>query len=274
MRILHSINKLAILPSTKTLLNPLTMNDKNTRPLQLPPNITAPFYRTESLFRKHLKEDMDKLVLGGGTVLAMHWQHRISTDLDYFVSEKDQRKAREIIEKIRAPLRELHAENVIQHLDESANHLKFFVYETETTVFTTLSHTLEIPTHHERQSGLNLENTTEILAKKLRGRILGLGDFATRDFYDFCVACHEAPDSLNKCLATATETEIEAICHELKRWRSSEPIKAANKGKLLIEPRYPAIANNLWSHSENVFRTQGIPEHLFVSTNKNQVITP
>jgi len=36
-----------------------------------------------------LVQDWSSLVLGGGTVLAMHWHHRHSTDLDFIVEEDE-----------------------------------------------------------------------------------------------------------------------------------------------------------------------------------------
>ena len=227
----------------------------------------APFYWSESVFRKIFKDDMDKIVLGGGTVLAMHWDHRVSTDLDYFLVEPNLIKARELINKTREPLRELHAEGEIKDLEESTYHIKFFVHDAETTLFTTQSIILEPATHHEKQSGLKLENVAEILAKKINGRILSLGDFTMRDFYDFCVACHKAPETFNKALSTAGDSSLESIAHELKRWRSSDMVKGAIKGKQLVDPRYQKLTDNLWSHAETALRTRTIPDHLFELSN-------
>lgn len=46
-------------------------NENITQPLTLPKNVTAPFYWSESVFRQALGRDMSKIILGGGTVLAM-----------------------------------------------------------------------------------------------------------------------------------------------------------------------------------------------------------
>ena len=233
------------------------------KPLAIPRNVMEPFYWSESVFRKIFNEDVNKIVLGGGTVLTMHWEHRTSTDLDYFSIEPNLVKARELINRAREPLRELQAKGKIQDLEEAAYHLKFFIYGTETTLFTTQSTTLEPATHHEKHSGLKLENTAEILVRKISGRILSLGDFTIRDFYDFCVACHKEPEAFDKALRTTSESEIETIVHELKRWRSPDIVKEAIKGKQLIEPRYQDIANNLWSYAETALRTRTLPGHLF-----------
>lgn len=74
-------------------------NENITQPLTLPKNVTAPFYWSESVFRQALGQDMSKIILGGGTVLAMHWKHRVSTYLDYFLNEPNLAKASEIINK-------------------------------------------------------------------------------------------------------------------------------------------------------------------------------
>ena len=49
-------------------------------------------------FRRVIEEllvrDWSALVMGGGTVLAMHWHHRHSTDLDFVVEEDEPLDAR------------------------------------------------------------------------------------------------------------------------------------------------------------------------------------
>lgn len=50
------------------------------KPPQVLSNVKTAFTWTENVFRTLLGNDMDKIVLGGGTVLAMHWSHRVSTD--------------------------------------------------------------------------------------------------------------------------------------------------------------------------------------------------
>ena len=239
------------------------MTDPISQPLSIPRNVMPAFYRTEALFRNIFQEDMDKIVLGGGTVLAMHWNHRISTDLDYFLIEPNVLKAKELISKARKPLLELQAQEKLQGLDDAAYHIKFFIHGTETTIFTTQRIMTDPSTHHEKQSGLKLENIDEILAKKINGRILSLGAFTTRDFYDICVACHKDPDTFNKALSTASDNDIEAILHELRQWRSSDMIKEAIAGKQLIEPRYPNLVDNLWAHAESALRSRNLPDHLF-----------
>ena len=227
-----------------------------------------PFYWSESVLRKIFKEDMDRIVLGGGTVLAMHWNHRMSTDLDYFLIEPNLVKARELISKTEQPLRKLQSEGKIKDLDEAAYHTRFFVQDTEITLFTTQALTQEPTTHHEKHSKIKLENISEILAKKINGRILSLGDFTMRDFYDFCVACHKEPGLFNEALNTANKNDLDKIADELKKWRSSKLIAEAISGKQLIEPRYQRIVDNLWSHAETAIRSRAIPAHLFATSNE------
>ena len=243
------------------------MTDSISQPLAIPGNVMSAFYWSESVFRNIFKEDIDKIVLGGGTVLAMHWNHRVSTDLDYFLIEPNVLKAKELISKAREPLLELQAQGKLQGLEEAAYHLKFLIHDTETTVFTTQRIITDPPTHHEKQSGLKLENIDEVLAKKINGRILSLGAFTTRDFYDLCVACHKDPETFNRALSTASDSDVEAILHELKQWRSSDMIKEAITGKQLIQPRYRNLVDNLWSHAESALRSRSLPDHLFDTSN-------
>lgn len=235
-----------------------------TKELQIPGNVKTAFYWTEDLFRTLLKDDMNKIALGGGTVLAMHWKHRISTDLDYFLVTTNMNDAGRIIGSLTEPLHILEANKKIRDLEHSPLNLKFFVQDTETTLFTTHNMTNEPPEHREPATGIRLENIDEILAKKLKGRIMGLGTFTARDFYDFCIAAHKKPGALRKAIATCSKGEMDSITHQLKNWRRSDQIRETRTNKQLIKPRYPKIADKLWDCAEEALRTGKLPEDLFM----------
>ena len=225
----------------------------------------APFYRSKNLFLNIYGKDMDKITLGGGTVLAMHWQHRVSTDLDYFLNPQNLTGKENIslISKAADYLETAAAKNIIHSLNAAPYHLKFMIYETEVSLFTSTPLTDDPTTHHEKHSSLKLDNITEILSKKLSGRVMNLGTFAIRDFYDFCVACHKTPESFNTVLNMLNPNQRTEVADEIKDWRNSPLIKQAEKNKPLLEPAYQELADNLWRLSEDVIRHNTIPEHLF-----------
>ena len=132
------------------------MTNTISQPLPIPHNVRAPFYWSESVFRNIFKEEIDKIVLGGGTVLAMHWNHRLSTDLDYFITEPNLITARNLINRTEEPLKQLHSEGQITRLDQAAYHTKFFIHDTEVTLFTTQALTQGQTTHHEKNSQIKL----------------------------------------------------------------------------------------------------------------------
>ena len=241
------------------------MNTATSQALTIPRYIMAPFYRSEILFRNIYGENMDRITLGGGTVLAMHWQHRVSTDLDYFLNPQNL-FGKENISLIRNAadyLENAAAKNITHSLNAAPYHLKFMIDETEVCLFTSTPLTDDPTTHHEKHTSLKLDNITEILSKKLLGRVMNLGEFAKRDFYDCCVACHKTPESFTAALNILEPRQLTEIADEIKDWRNSPLIKQAEKNKPLVEPVYQELADNLWRLSEDVIRHNTIPEHLF-----------
>ena len=241
------------------------MNTVTSQALTIPRYIMAPFHKSEILFRNIYGENIDKITLGGGTVLAMHWQHRVSTDLDYFLNPQNLSGKENIslINNAADYLEKAAAKNIIHSLDAAPYHLKFMIDETEVLLFTSTPLTDDPTTHNEKDTSLRLENITEILSKKLLGRVMNLGEFAKRDFYDFCVACHKTPESFTAALNILKPNQLTEIADEVNDWRNSPLIRQTEKKKPLIEPVYQELANNVWRISEDVIRHNTIPEHLF-----------
>ena len=241
------------------------MNTDASQTLTVPRYIMAPFYKSENLFRNIYGKDMDKITLGGGTVLAMHWQHRVSTDLDYFLNPQNLTGKENIslISNAADYLENAAAKNIIHSLNAAPYHLKFMIDKTEVSLFTSTPLTDDPTTHHEKHTSLRLDNITEILSKKLSGRVMNLGTFAIRDFYDFCVACHKTPESFNTVLNMLNPNQLTEIADEIKDWRNSPLIRQSDKDQPLLEPVYQELADNVWRISEDVIRHNTIPEHLF-----------
>ena len=171
-------------------------------PLNIVPNIAEPLRCLAPLFHAALGENMDKLQLGGDTVLASRWQHRLSADLDFFLHSPSPKDNHTLLSTIRKSVEQNADEYSLTDIDVASRHLSFVTIRTRTSIFTTPPLTDKRPEQHETTTRIQLEATEEILAKKLHGRILGNGDFTKRDFYDFCVAAQREPEALNAVLKT------------------------------------------------------------------------
>ena len=128
--------------------------------------------------------------LGGGTALAARWAHRHSTDVDLFIPDVhyqrlfDQRDSFQ-----RDAERRLAASAVVIEEGLVALFLRQPDQLGEITLATTPSMT-PVPHSFDTVRGTNvaLETNAEILAKKLRYRMVMREQFVPRDLYDIAVA--------------------------------------------------------------------------------------
>ena len=194
------------------------------------------------------------LVLGGGTVLASRWVHRISTDLDFFIDPHD-------FYRVAPALKKLASESRIDDVESTSGFCKFVADgTTPVSLFTTRSFFLIPPTQREVSTNIRLEHTTEILAKKMYGRVMQNGDFTQRDFYDFCIASIGEPESWQALASRLSDDGVVSIIDELRNPHSSPLIRNANKGDDIIEPNYPLVARHLWEASLGLMRDGRVPE--------------
>ncbi len=198
------------------------------------------------------------LVLGGGTVLASRWDHRVSTDLAFFAYGDDVLMP-QYIEEVGQELASSH--HLFQDLTVHTRYLSFVCMDTNVSIFTTNSLTHAHSVEQESKTGLLLEATEEILAKKLSGRIMGLGDFLVRDVYDLCVASYLDADAYENALRVITKVQMADIASELKNLAARPPHPQAP----LLSPKYPVLAENVWLHAQSLFNGRQLPSYLFTS---------
>lgn len=134
--------------------------------------------------------------LGGGTVLMFHYQHRLSKDIDIFITDP------QFLGYINPRLGGA-AESLTTEYNESANFVKLYMSEGEIDFVVTTPLTDNPYIRHDVLGrSVLLETPTEIVAKKMWHR----GDIATaRDLFDLALVVeHEAkqlrqyPDIFNK----------------------------------------------------------------------------
>lgn len=187
-------------------------------------------------------------LLGGGTVLAARWQHRVSTDLDFFMPygafrDRIVAREREVIASLRhvafgAVVRPYHIQCVTRRgAVEVGIHTSMYGATTAD----------ELAEDVAGDGRVRTQTTTAILARKLVGRMMGQGVATVRDVYDICVAEKEDPAAL---LAAAKAVPSGVLV------RSADALEYDLEGdwrrKPLLEPAHLEIAKNLASCGRNV----------------------
>lgn len=163
------------------------------RDLDVPTNLQQPLVIAERLLSEAFDCDVCEIVrLGGGTVLAMYYDHRVCFDLNFFARVPPKVMVA-IMSNAEKPLS---TQDDIDDLEITAGFISFTLDLTAISIFSSPTQT-DTPHSRDTKYGIELEPTPEILAKKLHGRIMTNGVFAERDFYDFCVVWKEDPEAYN-----------------------------------------------------------------------------
>ena len=157
--------------------------------------------------------------LGGGTALAMRWQHRHSTDVDLFVDPAAYARLFEAEQQFGADL---------DRQTDSARHIAIepgfarivLADGGEVSLSPSLSLTaVPLSTDTVRGTRVPLETTAEILAKKLRYYMIQNVQIVPRVLYDIAFARRRDPDALQTALSTLNEDHIHDIDAELSYLR-------------------------------------------------------
>lgn len=127
--------------------------------------------------------------LGGGTVLMFHYQHRISKDIDIFITAPQ--FLGYINPRLGGP-----AESLTTEYKEAANFMKLYMEEGEIDFVVTTPLTDDPYTRNEVLGrSILLETPTEIVAKKMWHR----GDTVTaRDLFDLALVVEHEADNLHR----------------------------------------------------------------------------
>ena len=179
----------------------------------------------------------EDIVLGGGTALAARWNHRTSTDIDLFVP----------LDRFLSGANRLPSLFFGTSLIRSNAGNGWFTGtfpEGEFSIATTpplLPKSVPFPDSLVKGWGIPVETPSEILAKKLRLRIYGNGEFVARDFYDICTAAEKDPQSLKMALDVLTDSEREEIGEEIQSFGPG----ASRLGRALMAVHQPEWLSNL-----------------------------
>lgn len=196
------------------------------------------------------------LRLGGGTALALRWNHRRSTDLDFFFAYEHYPRVRDGAAALEAALRRVPGVQGVQMAAAPALGVGAgaeCVVEGVTPVsFFPTDELTSRPASFDTIAGSRvwLESAPEILAKKLVYRVAGLADEAgqrriapARDVYDLAYAARHHPEDfgraaeampfnvLGDALSHLRETSAEEIA------RSGRPLSRLADSSLAFEAK-------------------------------------
>ena len=204
----------------------------------------------------------ENVVLGGGTVLAARWNHRVSTDIELITDlEHYQGRVADRRQEVASTLRGLLSDAAEGAVEVERGWLRVHFREGPAALMTIPRPTIRDPYPEVAAgTGVPTESTAEILARKLQSRILDLGVFTDRDLYDLLVARERDPVALRRVLASVTDAERAAIASELRGlpqdWSSGEPVR---------DPAHPDLLRGLALRARRLFESDpasiGTSEH-------------
>ena len=226
--------------------------------------VLEPDLRTSADIISMLLDPKDVL-LGGGTVLSSRWGHRLSTDLDFFTHKG----MYQISQKAEFILEDLHRDGVITDPIVLGSGVLFRVGETPVSLFGAAQYTEDAPSEKSITCGIYLEETTEILIKKIVERIHRDGVFELRDLYDFCVCAIKDAPALNRCLDFLPREVRRNIGKEIEE-RGKVPRDASKKQ--IIDPTYPEISENVWECTGTLFADE--KSHHLITKHQKQDLPP
>ncbi len=210
-------------------------------------NTQTALYRIAPVLHANLKENMDSLTLGGGTVLASRWNHRISTDLDFFLWHENKDNTEEILTGLKTDLTEKKGYTL------NKDHHNRFEIQVDTTAVSIMIYApgkINQITQRETQTQIGLENSAGILDKKLKNRMLKYGIYTIRDVFDLYVAQQKEPQAFNRVIAE-NATQLPRLIKEIKK-RSSHPIVQHEPPLRALTSRN--IADNPYHHAHRMLK--------------------
>ena len=181
----------------------------------------------------------DALAIGGGTVLQARWKHRISTDIDLFVStETFHSVIGKSSDQIEDDLYRIH------DVDQERSWVDFNVVYceiegVELTVMPSGPFVSEASGNVIRGTSVKTESTAAILNKKLVGRMVQGEAFEIRDLFDLYTAIKRDRRGLEDAIRPIPRRSIDSIASMLQSLPSSwfeETTKPLIGVKKLVSP--------------------------------------
>ena len=214
------------------------MPEQDTQTLVLPKALASAARRLHGIFFQFLSDV--NIVMGGGSVLAARWNHRVSTDIDLFVS-----RASMVLLTTDKNLPYQGVLNQLQGIGEAnLEPLSGFLSgDIEGTPFSLAAsefvrddrRVLEVIDGTFFQAATN----EEILSGKLKGRLHRSGAQPSiapiRDLYDIVVAAHMDPGIVDRVLEGITSKGRSVVAADLRRLPDT---LHQNDLKPILNPRF------------------------------------
>lgn len=181
--------------------------------------------------------------LGGGTALAARWAHRHSTDVDLFIAATHYQRLFERRDAFQRDAEDRLSASAVA-IEEGL--VALFIRQGDHTGEITLATTPSLtPLPHSvdtvRGTRVPLETSAEILAKKLRYRMVLREQFVPRDLYDIAVAHERDRGALTRALGVIDAFHL----REMYTYLESLPDRwMENHRQQLIRPAHRRTASN------------------------------
>lgn len=180
--------------------------------------------------------------MGGGSVLAARWHHRLSTDIDLFIDASTYAELEEsnALDDLSGRLVFLSEQDQIHNLALYPNGHLFVGPFGPVSLFSTLRRTA-CPTSVESEpsTGVLMEATPEILFRKIRGRMIQDISYVARDLYDVVVAQLIDETALSAAFDELTALERRSLVYDVEQGR----IDVGDLDRI-IDPRFTRLTTD------------------------------
>ncbi len=179
--------------------------------------------------------------IGGGTVLAARWHHRLSTDIGLFAEEdalSDALNSNTWVE-ISEALTQQATMRTISELVLRPNGFSCKLPSGSISFYSN-PHLTPMPVSREREDSTGVHHTTEILFKKLRGRMVNASRYLARDLYDLVVCYGVDKESLDAAMAVLSTLEQDSLSYDVQRGDAN--VLDLDR---VLQPAYPALIADL-----------------------------
>ncbi len=221
------------------------------QPLNLPDNASKLLLAAQPVLARFF--NFKHLAIGGGTALSARWNHRSSFDVDLFttkfeVTSRVHRRLSEFEDAVASQLGDL---ELFCALDRGE--ILFPDRGSVSWLHAPRITTSGLSRQFEPHSGLAMETSAEILAKKLYFRIYLNYDYLPRDLYDLAWAItHEPLQTMKVATRIFTPRDRNILANSLAHLPANA-MQAEGRNKLL-DPQDPNLAKNAITIIHDYFR--------------------
>lgn len=180
--------------------------------------------------------------MGGGTVLAIRWNHRLSTDIDFFMDPGATLGlyGRATWDDLLRRLESLQTEGVVKELLTTTTGFSLRGPAAPLSLFEARRLTAHaVSDERESASGVALESSLEIMLKKVRARMLRSPRYLARDMYDLVACFMDDRQTYDDLYHALTRRERQSLLYDIERGDTR-----AQDLDRIIAPKYPQVLDS------------------------------